>query len=284
MMANPPMPVVPGRAAADYSLVGAVFLVFVSYLSFYLQDKGLLPNASVPYGMEVQKIILGAMAVLAIAVFVAIYTGVRRPMWFHLFLAALGFAFLYYLKQEPQDNHAILALGSLLGVGLATAIGTFVGELVSKEEFLLPLGLVGSFVEILAFYGGKLVSLPPLAAMSGRWTEVLRAVNETASAENLARLYLSNPEVIFFALFLVSARQFRLGAFRNVAVLGTGFFLAIAGGAWFHLSVPAIPVMVLLFFFLNWGNLRLRREEVGISFAFLVAVILVFALAWMYTR
>ncbi|MGH8103189.1 MAG: hypothetical protein ACREJQ_01560, partial [bacterium] len=235
----------------------------------------------VPYGLEVQRIILGAMAVLAISVFALIYTSVRRPFWFHLSLAALGFASLYYLRQEPQDNHAILALGSLLGVGLAVAVGTLVGELITKEEFLLPLGLVAAFVELLAFLGGKMPAFPQVG---GQWSGLLDTLKETTGAANLQRLYMTNPEIILFALFLISARQFRLGQVLNVLILGIGFFLTIATGAWFHLNLPAIPVMVLLFFLFNWSKLRLRRDEVGISFAFLLAVVLVFALAWTYSR
>lgn len=264
----------------------ALPLAVVLLLTFLAGDWGLtwlVNELSIPairyFGLLSALISVGVIAVLAFS-----YVSVPRHFQTHLLLGIISFALLLFLGARHWEEGArtAWAIKDFAGILLALSLSALVAGVFYREEFLLPLSLVAAFVEVSAVF---LKIIPPfyVSGFHLSLTTIEFIPLETVTGSSPSILWA---DFFFYGFFLAVVEPFRLDLRKNAFVLTLALWILATLSYFLHYSksLPGIPLLVLFFFLLNWKALRLKREEVILSIAFFIAVILVFGIAILSLR
>lgn len=192
------------------------------------------------------------------------------------FLMPMRNALFSELSSATADNIpeiplqiALLALCQLM---LASGIGLWIGEGIDEAAHLIPVALVATIADIWSVSAGataKIIISPIINYFLLRFP-----VAGTSEIPYLIGL----TDFLFFALFFQAARRFELGMAKNLILLLTSFFIAVAAAIFTSTGLPVLPFMAILFVAGNFNQLKLKREEMKQIAIFLVVILIVFAI------
>jgi len=266
----------------DLALPFAVVLL----LTFLAGDWGLtwlFNELSIP-AIRYFRLLSALLTIVVIALWALSYFSVSRPYPAHLLLAIFSFALLFFLsaRQWEEGARTAWAMKDFAGILLAFSLSALVAGVFHREEFLLPLSLVAAFMEMSATF---LKIIPPLNVSGFRLplTTIEFIPFETVTGPPPSILWA---DFFFYGFFLAVAEPFRLDLKKNAFLLTLALWILATLSHFLHSSksLPGIPLLVLFFFVLNWKTLRLKREEITLSIAFFIAVLLVFGIAILSLR
>lgn len=218
-------------------------------LILYGLSSSLLPALPVRADIMVSSAIaLGLMAVLVWGMLPLQVLGRRLPL---LTVAALPLAVLFvWLGWVPLANVAKIVAAGALGMWIAAEL--------EKLTWIVIVAAVSAVVDIASVAAG------PTKAIIGQGPVVVGyfTVAVTWFGYTYAEAYtgLGVSDVIFFALYLATARRFGLRVGWSAVAMVASFLATIAVAMWWT-ALPALPLLSVAFLAVNVDRLlvQLRR-------------------------
>jgi hypothetical protein len=218
-------------------------------LILYGLSSSLLPALPVRADIMVSSAIaLGLMAVLVWGMLPLQVFGRRLPL---LTVAALPLAVLFvWLGWVPLANVAKIVAAGALGMWIAAEL--------EKLTWIVIVAAVSAVVDIASVAAG------PTKAIIGQGPVVVGyfTVAVTWFGYTYAEAYtgLGVSDVIFFALYLATARRFGLRVGWSAVAMVASFLATIAVAMWWT-ALPALPLLSVAFLAVNVDRLlvQLRR-------------------------
>lgn len=218
-------------------------------LILYGLSSSLLPALPVRADIMVSSAIaLGLMAVLVWGMLPLQVLGRRLPL---LTVAALPLAVLFvWLGWVPLANVAKIVAAGALGMWIAAEL--------EKLTWIVIVAAVSAVVDIASVAAG------PTKAIIGQGPVVVGyfTVAVTWFGYTYAEAYtgLGVSDVIFFALYLATARRFGLRVVWSAVAMVASFLATIAVAMWWT-ALPALPLLSVAFLAVNVDRLlvQLRR-------------------------
>ena len=180
----------------------------------------------------------------------------------------------------PEENpHRIMLLG-LCQLVLAAGLGLWIGFGIDALSHLIPIALVAGLADI-------------WSVSSGATSVIIRSSQIHYFLLRFPLLGGPTPEMpfligltdfLFFGIFFTAAFRFGLGAVRNLILLGLSFPITVTLAIFFHVGLPVLPIMALLFVGGNYSRLQVRKDElvkVGIFLVLCGAVALAVS-SWLH--
>ena len=169
----------------------------------------------------------------------------------------------------PEPVGMILLL-CLLQLALASGIGLWIGEGIDEIAHLIPVAIVATVADIWSVSAGATSMIVVSSAIN--YFLLRFPVPGTSEIPYLIGL----TDFLFFAIFFQAARRFALGTAKNVILLLASFLTAVAAAIFFRVGLPVLPFMAVLFVAGNFGQLKLKREEIKQILIFLVVILVLF--------
>ena len=221
-------------------------------LILYGLSSSLLPALPVRADIMVSSAIaLGLMAVLVWGMLPLQVLGRRLPL---LTVAALPLAVLFvWLGWVPLANVVKIVATAALGMWIAAEL--------EKLSWIVIVAAVSAVVDIASVAAGPtkaIIGQGPVVV--GYFTVAITGFGYTY-AEPLMGLGVS--DVIFFALYLATARRFGLRVGWSAVAMVASFLVTIAAVTWWT-ALPALPLLSVAFLAVNADRLLAQlRKPVG---------------------
>jgi hypothetical protein len=230
------------RGLAPAVAAGGLLIVYVRFSS-------LLPAFAVRADIMVSSaIVLGLMAVLVWGMLPLHVLGRRLPL---LSLVALPLAVLFvWLGWVPLANVAKIVAAGALGMWIAAEL--------EKLSWIVIVAAVSAVIDIVSVAAG------PTKALIGQGPVVVGyfTIAVTWFGYSYAQAFtgLGVSDVIFFALYLATARRFGLRVGWSAVAMVASFLATIAVAMWWT-ALPALPLLSVAFLAVNADRLlaQLRR-------------------------
>ena len=230
------------RGLAPAVAAGGLLIVYVRFSS-------LLPAFAVRADIMVSSaIVLGLMAVLVWGMLQLHVLGRRLPL---LTLVALPLAVLFvWLGWVPLANVAKIVAAGALGMWIAAEL--------EKLSWIVIVAAVSAVIDIVSVAAG------PTKALIGQGPVVVGyfTIAVTWFGYSYAQAFtgLGVSDVIFFALYLATARRFGLRVGWSAVAMVASFLATIAVAMWWT-ALPALPLLSVAFLAVNADRLlaQLRR-------------------------
>jgi len=230
------------RGLAPAVAAGGLLIVYVRFSS-------LLPAFAVRADIMVSSaIVLGLMAVLVWGMLPLHVLGRRLPL---LTLVALPLAVLFvWLGWVPLANVAKIVAAGALGMWIAAEL--------EKLSWIVIVAAVSAVIDIVSVAAG------PTKALIGQGPVVVGyfTIAVTWFGYSYAQAFtgLGVSDVIFFALYLATARRFGLRVGWSAVAMVASFLATIAVAMWWT-ALPALPLLSVAFLAVNADRLlaQLRR-------------------------
>jgi hypothetical protein len=230
------------KVLAPALAAGALLIVYVRFSS-------LLPTFSVRADIMVSStIVLGLTAVLVWGMLPLHVLGRRLPL---LTAAVLPLAVLFvWLGWVPLANVAKIVAAGALGMWIAAEL--------EKLSWIVIVAVVSAAIDIASVAAG------PTKALIGQGPVVVGyfTVAVTWFGYTYAQAFtgLGVSDVIFFALYLGTARRFGLRVGWSAVAMVASFLITIAAAMWWT-ALPALPLLSVAFLAVNGDRLlaQLRR-------------------------
>jgi hypothetical protein len=230
------------RGLAPAVAAGGLLIVYVRFSS-------LLPAFAVRADIMVSSaIVLGLMAVLVWGMLPLHALGRRLPL---LTLVALPLAVLFvWLGWVPLANVAKIVAAGALGMWIAAEL--------EKLSWIVIVAAVSAVIDIVSVAAG------PTKALIGQGPVVVGyfTIAVTWFGYSYAQAFtgLGVSDVIFFALYLATARRFGLRVGWSAVAMVASFLATIAVAMWWT-ALPALPLLSVAFLAVNADRLlaQLRR-------------------------
>ena len=230
------------RGLAPAVAAGGLLIVYVRFSS-------LLPAFAVRADIMVSSaIVLGLMAVLVWGMLPLHVLGRRLPL---LTLVALPLAVLFvWLGWVPLANVAKIVAAGALGMWIAAEL--------EKLSWIVIVAAVSAVIDIVSVAAG------PTKALIGQGPVVVGyfTIAVTWFGYSYAQAFtgLGVSDVIFFALYLATARRFDLRVGWSAVAMVASFLATIAVAMWWT-ALPALPLLSVAFLAVNADRLlaQLRR-------------------------
>lgn len=246
------------------------------FVLFWIAWKAILPEA------------FGRWALVSAAA-PGIFSGVILSLWAIFILLILGslerpplfYAFLTLASLTPLLPAQIFPpvpepFSDLFRWGLVLGITGWVSRYMTREIILLPLTLVAITMDVFAFLRGvyaRVLEVPSLSLLHLAFP----ALAHDASTPPFVPVLLFT-DLFFLGYFFVCCYEMRLNRFWNAVLL----FLVTAGAllipATFGIRLPILPWIGGFFLVGNWRSLKFQKDEIGISFAFFAAMLILLAI------
>jgi hypothetical protein len=218
-------------------------------LIVYVRFSSLLPAFAMRADIMVSSaIVLGLMAVLVWGMLPLHVLGRRLPL---LTAAALPLAVLFvWLGWVPLANVAKIVAAGALGMWIATEL--------EKLSWIVVVAAVSAVVDIASVAAGPTKALIRQGPVVVGYFTV--AVTWFGYAYDDAYTGLGVSDVIFFALYLTTARRFGLRVGWSAVAMVGSFLVTIAAAMWWT-ALPALPLLSVAFLAVNGDRLlaQLRR-------------------------
>ena len=225
------------------AFVAGALLVLYGYLSRFLPAFAVRADIMVS-----SAIVLGLMAVLVWGLLPLHVLGRRLPL---LTVAAVPLAVLFvWLGWIPLANVAKIVAAAALGMWIATEL--------EKLSWIVIVAAVSAVIDIAS------VAVGPTKALIDKGPVVVGyfTIGVTWFGYTYAEAFtgLGVSDVIFFALYLATARRFGLRVGWSAVAMVASFLVTIAVAMWWT-ALPALPLLSVAFLAVNADRLlaQLRR-------------------------
>lgn len=176
----------------------------------------------------------------------------------------------------PEDPFRIFLLCTCQLL-LASGIGLWIGAGVDERSHLIPIALVATLADIWSVSKGATALI---IRSSHIHYFLLRFPLLGGTTESLPFL-IGLTDFLFFGIYFQSAVKFDLGTRKNVILLGAGFLTTVGAALFFHVGLPVLPFISILFVLGNLNRLSLKKEDLKPIVLFLAAVGVAF---WAFSR
>jgi hypothetical protein len=227
----------------------AAFVALVATLAVYFAVHKQLPEVSLWWDVAV----IAGLVIPAVFAPVGILLPLRRMRgrWIAaLIFVALAIAFSILDWEAPA---------SFAKLGAATFVGWLFLDFFEEASWVVIVALIIPWVDAYSVWRGPTNTIVQHhEGVFERLSFAFPVPGETQTAN------LGVPDLLFFALFLAAAAQFRLRTSFTWLLMTASFGVTIAIAVWRDLGgLPALPLLSLAFLAANgdllWG--RLRRER-----------------------
>jgi len=252
------------------------------FLLFWLILKALAPLGLERWALvspSAPGLISGSLLCLWAVLIMVIVGSVERPTAFYIFLTLGSLAPFLPSAFFPQIPDPFL---DLFRWGLVIGVTGWMGRSMTREIILLPLTLVAITLDVFAFLRGvypRLLQIPLFAPFYLPFPQISGPHSVTPFTP-----VLFYTDLFFIGYFFICAYEFGLNRFWNALLL----FVVTAGAllvpASFGLRLPVMPFIGIFFLAGNWRSLKFRKEEVGVSFAFFAAMMILLGIMMLTGR
>ncbi len=184
---------------------------------------------------------------------------------------------LQLADEFPESSQLILLL-ALVQLTLASGIGLWIGEGIDEIAHLLPVAIVATVADIWSVSAGATAKIVVSSAIN------YFLLRFPMPGYGTIPYLIGLTDFLFFAIFLQAATRFELGIRKNVILLLTSFFIAVAAAIFFATGLPVLPFMAILFVAGNYRRLKLKKEEARQILLFVVFIIIAFTLISKFTH
>jgi hypothetical protein len=230
---------------------GAAFVALAAALAAYFTFHEKLPEISVWWDVAV----IAALVIPAVFATVGLLLPLRksRGRWLAaIVFIGLAIAFSVVNWEEPASFAKLAA---------ATFVGWLFLDFFEEASWVVIVALIIPWVDAYSVWRGPTNTI--VEHHEGVFERLSFAFpvpgeNQTAN--------LGIPDLLFFALFLAAAAQFKLRTKLTWLLMTASFGVTIAIAVWLDLGgLPALPLLSLGFLLANgdllWRRLRLERER-----------------------
>jgi hypothetical protein len=178
----------------------------------------------------------------------------------------------HQLEDEFPESAELILLLAMVQLTLASGIGLWIGEGIDEIAHLLPVAIVATVADIWSVSSGATAKIVVSSAIN--YFLLRFPMPGYGSIPYLIGL----TDFLFFAIFFQAAVRFDLGVKKNVLLLLTSFFIAVAAAIFFATGLPVLPFMAILFVVGNYRRMTMKKEEVRQIILFVVFIIIAFTL------
>jgi len=183
--------------------------------------------------------------------------------------------FLEECFPENRFRIFLLCLSQLL---LAGGIGLWIGGGIDEKSHLIPIALVATLADTWSVSGGATALI---IRSSHIHFFLLRFPLLSGNSDSLPFL-IGLTDFLFFGIYYQAAVRFGLGIQKNVLLLGAGFLTTVGVALYFHVGLPVLPFISVLFVVGNLRQLSLKKKDLSQIAMFLCAVGAAFlAFSWL---
>ncbi|MHA2621426.1 MAG: hypothetical protein V2G42_08385 [bacterium JZ-2024 1] len=252
------------------------------FILFWLILKEILPVAFERWeavSLIAPSLIASALLCLWAILTLVIFGSVERPPLFYLFLVLGSLAPLLPAQFFPPIPEVFM---DLYRWGLLIGVTGLIARYMAREIILLPLTLVAITLDAFAFLRGVYPRLLELPAFAPFYLP-LASLPHAPPAPPFTPVLLYT-DLFFIGYFFVCCYEMRLNRFWNAILLLFATSAALLIPATFGTRYPVLPVFGFLFLAGNWRSLKFQKDEIGISFAFFAAMILLLGITLLTGR
>ncbi|PKL48408.1 MAG: hypothetical protein CVV42_09805 [Candidatus Riflebacteria bacterium HGW-Riflebacteria-2] len=176
------------------------------------------------------------------------------------------------LEEEFPESAWLILMLAMAQLTLASGIGLWIGEGIDEIAHLLPVAIVATVADIWSVSAGATAKIVVSSAIN------YFLLRFPMPGYGTIPYLIGLTDFLFFAIFFQAAVRFNLGIRKNVLLLLTSFFIAVAAAIFFGHGLPVLPFMALLFVVGNFRHLSLKKEEFRQILLFVVFIIIAFTL------